>query len=73
MKRLMTLVAALVVLLGGGPDLSVSKAEARTQCCWLYCEAYRDVCKLTFDEDAGHCNAFYDGCIDGCRYPGPTS
>jgi hypothetical protein len=78
MKRLSTMVAALGVLLGGGPDLQVAEAEAAkaagADCCWLYCESYRGICQYAFNEDNEYCDAFYQGCVDGCRYPdGPTS
>lgn len=74
MKRLIAAFAALAMLSGGGaPAVGVATAEA-AQCCWLYCEAYRDTCVFTFREDREYCNAWYEGCIDGCQYPGgPTS
>lgn len=78
MKRLITMVTALAVLLAGGPGLEVEDAAAaraaEAECCWLYCEAYRGICQYTFDEDNEFCDAWYRGCIDGCQYPGgPTS
>lgn len=76
-KLVITAAACVVAAASGGPEraLAAEAAEAAdAECCWLYCETYRDLCEYAFEEDADHCDAFYEGCIDGCRYPdGPTS
>ena len=78
MKRLMIIAAATSVLAASDNLKAAVAAEVAettdAECCWLYCEAYRDLCEYAFEEDKDHCDAFYEGCIDGCRYPnGPTS
>ena len=76
MKRLIAVIAALAILTGGGaaPSGIAEAAEASESCCWIYCEAYRDTCWFTFREDREYCDAWYQGCMDGCKYPGgPTS
>lgn len=71
MKRLIAALATLVVLAGGRAEPTPA---AEADCCWLYCETYRDLCKFTNREEPELCDAFYEGCIDGCKYPGgPTS
>ena len=67
MKRLTVLVASLFLLAGGAPTRTVLAAQA--SCCWLYCESYRTICQISFGEDEEYCDAFYEGCIDGCQYP----
>lgn len=70
MKRLIAALAALAMLSGGGAEPA---AAAKADCCWMYCEAYRDTCFWTFREDRDYCDAWYQGCMDGCQYPGgPT-
>lgn len=73
MKRLVTALAALAVLLGSPGDGVPTAEAAEANCCWLYCETYRDTCFWTMRDDREYCEAFYQGCIDGCQYPGgPT-
>ena len=72
MKRLIAALAALAMLSGEG--LAPTPAVAAENCCWLYCETYRDACFWTLRDDREYCEAWYEGCIDGCQYPGgPTS
>lgn len=73
MKRLIIALAALAMLGGDGasPDATADAAEA--ECCWAYCEAYRDVCKILFRADREYCDAWYQGCLDGCKYPGGST
>jgi hypothetical protein len=76
MKRLIAALTALAMLAGGGatPSGMAEAAEAAESCCWIYCESIRDGCWFTFREDREYCDAWYQGCIDGCQYPGgPTS
>lgn len=73
MKRLMSVLAALVVVLGADGTrrrvvAAESAAAATTSCCWLYCEMYRDTCFWTMRDDREYCDAWYQGCIDGCQY-----
>jgi len=72
MKRLITVLAAVVVTLGGNGGTPVAEASAATvttaSCCWLYCESYRDLCFWTMRDDREYCDAWYQGCIDGCQY-----
>lgn len=73
MKRLIAVLAALAITLGGrGGPSSAEAAEAATaaatSCCWLYCETYRDLCFWTMRDDREYCDAWYAGCIDGCQY-----
>lgn len=71
MKRLTVLVASLLALAAGAPSETARAAEAASEsCCWLYCESYRMVCERSFGEDGEYCQAFYEGCIDGCQYSG---
>ncbi|MFW6088764.1 MAG: hypothetical protein ACODAB_03355 [Gemmatimonadota bacterium] len=75
MHRLIAVLAALAMLAGSGAAPSgmadAAKAEAG---CWLFCESYRDVCWFTFTDEREYCDAWYQGCRDGCEYPGgPTS
>ncbi len=70
MKRLTVLAASLLALAGGAPTGTALAAVAKhSSCCWLYCEAYRTICQASFGEDENYCDAFYEGCIDGCQYP----
>ena len=70
MKRLMVLAASMFVLAGGAPTGTAQAAVAEhASCCWLYCESYRTMCQASFGEDERYCEAFYQGCIDGCQYP----
>lgn len=74
MKRLFGALAALSLLIGGSPAPPAAEAAEAAACCWLYCESYRDFCYFTLREDRDLCDAYYQGCIDGCNYPGgPTS
>jgi hypothetical protein len=74
MKRLVAVLTAMAMLAGGGATPSGIAEAAEAQCCWLYCEAVRDTCWFTSRDDRDLCDAFYQGCIDGCQYPGgPTS
>ncbi len=74
MKRLLAVLTALAMLAGGGATPSGVAEAAEASCCWLYCETIRDTCWLTMRDDRELCEAYYEGCIDGCQYPGgPTS
>jgi hypothetical protein len=72
MKRLIAVLAAFAIALGarGGPPLAeaAEAATSATSCCWLYCETYRDLCFWTMRDDREYCDAWYQGCIDGCQY-----
>ncbi|MFQ5529457.1 MAG: hypothetical protein ACE5FP_03835 [Gemmatimonadota bacterium] len=69
MKRRMALAASLLALAGSTPTATAEAAEAgEASCCWLYCESYRMICEGSFGEDEEYCEAFYEGCIDGCQY-----
>ena len=71
MKKLTMSFGCLVVLLGAVPtDLARASAAEEESCCWLYCESYRMICEGSFGEDEEYCQAFYEGCIDGCQYRG---
>lgn len=71
MKKLMISFGCLVVLFGAMPtDLARAAAAEEASCCWLYCESYRMICEGSFGEDGEYCQAFYEGCIDGCQYRG---
>ena len=69
MRRLIAGLTALFVVLGGNPVTPVAQADAQTSCCWLYCESFRDLCSWTASDDRDYCDAWYEGCIDGCQYP----
>lgn len=70
MKRLTVLAASLFILAAGAPTGTARAAQADgASCCWLYCESYRMICEQTLREDREYCEAFYEGCIDGCQYP----
>jgi hypothetical protein len=72
MKRLIAVLAAFAITLGGrggpSPAEAAEAAAATTSCCWLYCETYRDLCFWTMRDDREYCDAWYAGCIDGCQY-----
>ena len=71
MKKLMMLVASLFLVSGAVQADAVRAAAAEDEsCCWLYCESYRMICEGSFGEDEEYCQAFYEGCIDGCQYEG---
>jgi len=70
MKRLITLTVGMLVLLGAIPTDLARAAATEESCCWLYCESYRMICEGSFGEDEEYCQAFYEGCIDGCQYEG---
>lgn len=71
MKKLMTLMAGLFLLSGAAStDFARAAIAAEESCCWLYCESYRMICEGSFGEDEEYCQAFYEGCIDGCQYGG---
>lgn len=73
MKRFVIALAALVIVAGAPVPAPVAAAEA--SCCWLYCESYRDLCVHLSRLDGEYCDAWYQGCIDGCQYsktPQPT-
>jgi len=68
MKRLHVLVASLFVLAAGAPVGTAGAAEAdRASRCWLYCESYRMMCEQALPDDREYCEAFYEGCMDGCK------
>lgn len=73
-RRFVTGGFAVAVLLGSGTPPRAVAAEA--ECCWLYCETYRDMCQFLSDLDPQYCDAWYQGCIDGCQFskgpPPPT-
>lgn len=71
MKRLIAVLAALAMLAGSGAAPS-GTAEAAESCCWIYCEAYRDSCWFLFPNDREYCEAWFEGCMDGCQYPGSS-
>lgn len=73
MKRLVAALAALAMLAGGGATPAGVAEAAEASCCWLYCEAYRDFCFWTLREDREYCDAWFQGCIDGCQYPGTAA
>lgn len=74
MKRLLAVLTALAMLAGGGATPSGMAEAAVASCCWLYCDAVRDTCWIVFRDDRDLCEAHYEGCLDGCQYPGgPTS
>jgi hypothetical protein len=69
MKRLTILVASLFVLAPGGPTGTVQAKEADDSYrCWLFCESYRMMCEQALTNNPEYCEAFYEGCIDGCQY-----
>lgn len=71
MKKLMMSFGCLMLLFGAVPtDLARAAATEDESCCWLYCESYRMICEGSFGEDEEYCQAFYEGCIDGCQYAG---
>ena len=71
MKKLMMLTAGLLLTSGGLlTDLARAAVAEDESCCWLYCESYRMICEGSFGEDEEYCQAFYEGCIDGCQYQG---
>lgn len=73
MKRLIAVLTAFVMLAGGGATPSGVAEAAEASCCWLYCEGVRDTCWFIFKEDRDMCDAYYQGCIDGCQYPGASA
>lgn len=70
MKRRTVLAISLLMVAAGEPTAAVHAAQVEgDSCCWLFCESYRMICEGTFGEDEEYCEAFYEGCIDGCQYP----
>jgi hypothetical protein len=71
MRQHVALAVSLLILAGSAPGGTVQAAETEdASCCWLYCESYRMICEGSFGEDEEYCEAFYEGCIDGCQYSG---
>jgi len=71
MRRLIAALAALAMLAVSGPAPSGIAEAAEAQAgCWLFCESYREVCWFAFPEEREYCDAWYQGCRDGCEYPG---
>lgn len=74
MRRLTAALAALAMLAGSGATpAGIAEAAKAGAGCWLFCESYRDVCWFTFTEEREYCSAWYEGCMDGCQYPGGST
>lgn len=72
MKRLIVALAALAITAGGGGVTGGTAVAAEVPCCWKYCEVIRTGCKIAFPNDRDLCDSWFEGCIYGCQYPGPS-